>query len=161
MHGQEVAAAIHEAWRVLAAQEGWAMQPHFDEPCAELAKVDKWGNRAPGRRIPASRRCWHWSALDSTKREDCAEVAVPEEELLAILDQNIERMAEAEKDGWMDHRARNDWQCGASGGNARKLHSATLPYSQLPEREKGKDGNSMRHYQDFAARTRHRIVRLA
>jgi hypothetical protein len=33
-----------------------------------------------------------------------------------------------------------------------------LPYAKLPEREKGKDRNTIRHYPDFAARAGYRIV---
>jgi hypothetical protein len=33
-----------------------------------------------------------------------------------------------------------------------------LPYAQLPEREKGKDRNSIRHYPDIAAHAGYRIV---
>jgi hypothetical protein len=41
-----------------------------------------------------------------------------------------------------------------------KLHPDMLHYPQLPEQEKGKDRNTIRHYPDFAAGARHRIVRL-
>jgi hypothetical protein len=33
-----------------------------------------------------------------------------------------------------------------------------LPYVKLPEREKGKDRNTIRHYPDFAARAGFQIV---
>ena len=33
-----------------------------------------------------------------------------------------------------------------------------LPYAELPEREKGKDRNTVRRYADFAARAGSRIL---
>jgi hypothetical protein len=73
------------------------------------------------------------------------------------LEENIERLAEAE------HETRDD---------AKKLHPDMRPHAKLPEREKGKDRNTIRvngasppqrlalgrHYPDFAARVGFRIV---
>ena len=81
-------------------------------------------------------------------------------DLREVLEQNIERMAEAEHGGWMDHRARNGWRYAEKRCDEKKLHPALLPFAQLPEREKGKDRNSVQHYPDFAARANLRIVRL-
>jgi hypothetical protein len=85
---------------------------------------------------------------------------LPSEELDALLHQNIDRLAEAEHDGWMEHRERNGWRHGKPRDDALKLHPAMVPYAQLPEQEKGKDRNTIRHYPDFAAGADYRIVRL-
>jgi hypothetical protein len=82
---------------------------------------------------------------------------MPADELKAQLEQNLERLAEAEHDGWMEHRTRNGWRWAATRDDARKLHPDMLPYGKLPEREKGKDRNTIRHYPDFAARAGYRI----
>jgi len=39
-------------------------------------------------------------------------------------------------------------------------HRDMSPYARLPEQEKGKDRNTIRHYPDFAAGAQYRIVRL-
>ncbi len=83
---------------------------------------------------------------------------VPDDELRAQLAENVERLAEAEHDGWVEHRSRNGWRWAATRDDARKLHPDMLPYGKLPEQEKGKDRNTIRHYPDSAARAGYRIV---
>lgn len=157
MQGEEVAAAIHETWRALARKEGWSMQPNFDKPYAELAEVDKEDNRAAGRRIP---EVLALAGLGLRRAGDGAEVAVPEAELRELLEQNIERLAEAEHNGWMNHRERNGWRWAEKRCDAKLEHPAMKPYDKLEEEQKGKDRNSIRHYPDFATRANHRIVRI-
>jgi hypothetical protein len=150
-----LAAAIHETWRALGKTEGWSMQPHLDKPYDNLAEIDKEDNRAAARRIPEALAL---VGLGLRQDKDSAPAAVPKKELKAQLDQNIERLAEAEHDGWMEHRSRNGWRWAETRDDARKLHPDMLPYANLPEREKGKDRNTIRHYRDFAARAGFRIV---
>jgi hypothetical protein len=150
-----LAPAIHETWRALGQKEGWPMQPNFDKPYAELAQIDKEDNRAGARRIP---EVLALIGLGLRRDEDGAPAAVPEDELKAQLDQNIERLAEAEHDGWMEHRSRNGWRYAEKRDDTRKLHPDMLPFAELPEREKGKDRNTIRHYPDFAVRAGYRIV---
>jgi hypothetical protein len=131
------------------------MQPNFDKPYAELAEIDKEDNRAGARRIP---EVLAMVGLGLRRDEDGAPAAVPVDELTAQLDQNIERLAEAEHDGWMEHRSRNGWRYAETRDDTRKLHPDMLPFAALPERENGKDRNTIRHYPDFAARAGYRIV---
>jgi hypothetical protein len=154
---EKIAAAIHETYRALSKEEGWSMQPHFDKPYAELAEIDKEDNRAAARRMPEALAL---IGLGLRGQSEGEEAALPPEELKALLDQNIDRTAEAEHDGWMEHRARNGWRYGKTRDEPHKLTPAMVPYAQLPEQEKGKDRNSVRHYPDFAARADYRIVRL-
>jgi hypothetical protein len=150
-----VAAAIHDTWRALAREEGWSMQPHLDNPYAELAETDKEDNRAAARRIP---EVLALVGLGLRRDEDQEQVLFAAEELRARLEKNMERLAEAEHDGWMEQRRRSGWGWGERRDDARRLHPAMLPYVKLPEREKGKDRNTIRHYPDFAGRAGFRIV---
>ena len=75
------------------------------------------------------------------------------------LEQNIERLAEAEHDGWMAHQAAAGWRLGPARDDAAKRHPSMVPYARLPEAEKQKDRNNVRQYPDFAARAGYRIVR--
>jgi hypothetical protein len=133
------------------------MQPHLDKPYKDLAEIWKEDNRAAARRIP---EVLALVGLGLRKGADDAPAAVPKGELKAQLEQNIERLAEAEHDGWMEHRSRNGWRWAGTRDDAKKLHPDMLPYAKLPEREKGKDRNTIRHYPDFAAGAQYRIVRL-
>jgi len=150
-----LAAVIHETWLRLAREEGWSMQPHLDKPYAELLETDKEDNRAAARRIPA---VLSLVGLGLRKGKDGAPAAVPRDDLRAQLDQNIERLAEAEHDGWMAQRRCNGWRWAKTRNDPLRLHPAVLPYAELTEREKRKDRNSVRHYPDFATEAGYRIV---
>jgi len=150
-----LASAIHETWRALAREEGWSMQPQLDKPYLKLAEADKEDNRVAARRIP---EILALIGLGLQKDGDGTPPTAPDGELEAQFDRNMERLAEAEHDGWLEQRRSNGWRYGETRDDGRKLHPAMLPYAQLPEREKGKDRNSIRHYPDFVARAGYRIV---
>jgi hypothetical protein len=150
-----IAAAIHETWRALAREEGWSMQPHLDRPYGQLPEADKEDNRAAARRIPEVLKL---VGLGLRLDHDHARVLIAADELRAELEKNMESLAEAEHDGWMEQRRRSGWRWGETRDDSRKLHPAMLPYAKLPEREKGKDRNAIRHYPDFAGRAGFRIV---
>jgi hypothetical protein len=150
-----VAAAIHETWRALAREEGWSMQPHLDRPYAQLAEIDKEDNRAAARRIP---EVLSLAGLGLRSDENHKPVIITADELRARLENNMERLAEAEHDGWLAQRRQNGWRWAATRDDARKQHPAMLPYANLPEREKDKDRNTIRHYPDFAAHSGYRIA---
>jgi len=146
---EHVAAAIHETWRSLSRVEGWSMQPHLDRPYAELSDADKADNRAAARRMGDVLAVAGLTLGDDPVRPSAA------------LPADLEPMAEAEHDGWMAQRAQQGWTWSETRDDAAKHHPSMLPYAQLPEREKDKDRNNIRHYPEFAARAGLRIVPLA
>jgi hypothetical protein len=150
-----LAAAIHETWRALARVEGWSMQLHLDKPYAELVESDKEDNRAAAHRIP---KVLAQVGFGLRRDKDRTSPKAAGGELNTQLEQNMERLAEAEHDGWMAQRWRNGWRWAETRDDARKLHPAMLPHAQLPEHEKGKDRTNIRHYADFAARAGYRIM---
>lgn len=143
-----IAAAIHETWRALSRTEGWSMQPNLDRPYAELADADKQDNRAAAGRMGDVLAIAGLTLVNDTARTE------------APLPEDVEPMAEAEHNGWLAHRAGNGWTWAATRDDAAKHHPSMLPYARLPEREKEKDRNNIRHYPEFAARAGCRIVRL-
>ncbi len=153
-----LAEGIHETWRTLAATEGWKMQPHFDKPYAGLAEIDKEDNRAAARRIPEV-LALAGLGIEGEKQAQ-SDDAPSETDIRSHLEHHMERLAEAEHDGWMDQRLRNGWHCGTPRDDARKIHPLLIPYSRLPDKEKGKDRNSVRHFPDMVARAGYRIVWL-
>jgi hypothetical protein len=157
IQGEEVAAGIHETWRDLGRVKGGSLRPRFDKPYADLEETDKEDNRAAGRRIP---EILGIVGLGLRRAGDGDEPAVPDAEWAQILEQHIEKMAEAEHNGWMGHRTSIGWRYDPIRNDEKLLHPAMRPYAELPEKEKDKDRNSVRHYPDFAARANHRIVRL-
>jgi hypothetical protein len=146
---ETIAAAIHETWRALSRAEGWSMQPNLDRPYGDLAEADKDDNRAAARRMGEVLAIAGLMLTDKSTKPD------------ASLPADLEPMAEAEHNGWMDQRARAGWSWAATRDDAAKHHPSMLPYDQLPEREKAKDRSNVRHYPEFAARAGYRIVHSA
>jgi hypothetical protein len=157
MDEEAVAAAIHEGWRALSRAEGWSMQPRIDRPYAELGEPDKEVNRAAARRIPA---VLAKAGLALRRAGEGAEPALADVDLRRLLEQGMERLAEAEHNGWMAHMAGDGWRHGAVRDDAAKRHPSMIPYAQLSEAEKEKDRNNVRYYPDFAASAGHRVVRV-
>ena len=142
-----IAAAIHATWRALSRSEGWSMQPRLDQPFAALTEPDKEDNRAAARRMGDVLKAGGFALdLDTS--------AIPP----SALESNIETMAEAEHNGWMAHRAANGWTHSAARDDAAKQHPSMVPYAQLPELEKEKDRNNLRHYPEFAIRAGLKII---
>jgi len=156
LQDEKVAAAIHETWRALLREKGWPMQERLDRPYAELTDVDKEDNRAAARRMP---QVLALAGLALHRAGDEPKPPLNATEVRETIEENLEKMAEAEHIGWMDHRTRNGWQYGSERNDARKRHPAIRPYAELPEPEKTKDRSSIMEYPKFAARAECRIVR--
>jgi len=144
---ETIAAAIHETWRALSRAEGWSMQPSLDRPYAELSEADKDNSRAAASRMGRVLAAGGLALSDDPAQ---AEAGLPG---------SLEAMAAAEHDGWMEHRAETGWTWGAVRDDAARKHPSMVPYADLPESEKEKDRNNIRHYPAFAARAGCRIVR--
>jgi hypothetical protein len=145
---ETIAAAIHDTWRTLSRAEGWSMQPRLDRPYAELGDPEKEENRA------AAHRMHKVLAIEGlTLSNDPAR-------LEAALPEGLELMAETEHALWVAHRSRNGWSWAAKRDDATKHHPSMVPYAQLPETEKEKDRNNIRHFPEFAAGAGFHIVRM-
>jgi hypothetical protein len=149
-----LAAAIHDTWRALAHGQAWPMQPSFDKPYAQLAPIVREETCAAARRIP---EVLALIGLRLRRNENDASPTLPPDELKARLEQNLERLAEAEHNGWMAHRCVNGWCYGETRDDERKLHPDMLPYAQLPERVRDKCRNDVRFYPTLAVRAGYRI----
>jgi hypothetical protein len=155
---ETLAEGIHETWRALAAKEGWKMQPQFDQPYAQLAPIDKEDNRAAARRIP---EILALAGMGIAKEQEAASSDPPIDAVIrAHLEHHLERLSEAEHNGWIAHRTKNGWSYGETRDEKKKIHPLLVPYARLPEKEKNKDRNSVRHFPDMAARAGYRIVWL-
>ena len=155
---EPLAEAIHETWRALSVKEGWKMRPQFDMPYAQLASIDKEDNRAAARRIPEI------LALVGMGIADKTQPVAPDEPSNTIvnahLEHHLERLSEAEHDGWMEQRLKNGWRYGEPRDDKNKIHPLLVPYATLPEKEKEKDRNSVRHFPDMVVKAGYRIVWL-
>jgi hypothetical protein len=155
---ETLAEGIHETWRALAAKEGWKMQPQFDKSYEDLAPIDKEDNRAAARRIP---EILALAGMGIAGEKEPASSEEPSGAAIrAHLEHHLERLAEAEHDGWMEQRLKNGWRYGEPRDDANKIHPLLIPYARLPEKEKNKDRNSVRHFPDMVAKAGYRIVWL-
>ncbi len=145
---ETIAAAIHETWRALSKAQGWKMQPRLDRDYADLAEADKDDNRAAAGRMGSVLAVAGLGLSDD-----------PAAQGTVIPASAMEPMAEAEHDGWLAHRAATGWSYAPTRDDAAKQHPSLIPYAQLPESEKEKDRNNIRHYADFAARAGYKITR--
>jgi hypothetical protein len=150
---EALAPAIHETWRALSRQERWKMAPHLDKPYAQLAAVDREDNRAAARRIPAI------LALAGLKLEKAAGRGKPEDPAIrAHLKHHLERLAEAEHEGWMEHRLRNGWRPASARDDTKKQSPALVPYAALSDADQRKDRSAVGHFPEIVARAGYRIT---
>jgi len=155
---ETLAEGIHETWRALARKEGWEMQPQFAKPYAQLAPIDKEDNRAAARRIP---EILALAGMGIADEKEAAASGQPDDDVVSKhLEHHLERLAEAEHDGWMEQRLKNGWRYGEPRDDEKKIHPLLRPYADLPEKEKNKDRNSVRHFPDMVAMAGYRIVWL-
>ncbi len=151
-----LAPAIHETWRRLSVKEGWTMPPHLDRPYAELAPGDQGENLAAARRIP---EILGLAGLGLAKvTPDFPSELHGDDEIRQHLERQLERLSEAEHDGWMAHRVRNGWRYHETRDDERKLHPSLVPYATLTDAEKKKDRNSVRHFPDMVRLAGYRIL---
>lgn len=74
------------------------------------------------------------------------------------IEQNLELLAEAEHDGWMEYRLRNGWRKGERKIVDERVHHLLVPYADLPEPEKDKDREAVRRYVDILVEANYWIV---
>jgi RyR domain len=150
---ETLAPAIHETWRRLSEKEGWKMQPHLDKPYKELEEVDKEENRAAARRIPEV------LALAGLKLEEKRDAAQQDDaDIRRHLEHHMERLAEAEHNGWMEHRIKNGWHYNEKRSDFLKQHPALLPYARLSEIDQKKDKNSVKKFPDMVSLAGYQIM---
>jgi hypothetical protein len=136
----KIAEWIHKAW----LEGDWPRQSYLDKPFADLAPIDKEDNRAAARRIPDVLAL---VGLGLAKPEDVDEKKKADEaQVKTYINFHIERLAEAEHEGWMKQRAKNGWVFGKERDDAKKHHPSMVPYAQLSEPEKDKDRAAVRNY---------------
>lgn len=146
----DVAQMIHETWRAKCRAEGWPMQPHLDRPYEEIADSDKEENRAAARGMAEVLAAVRLMFVDADRGQD---VSTP------MLEALLEEMAKAEHALWTARHASDGWAYGPVRDEASKKHPSMIAYDQLPEAEKEKGRNNVRHYPDFAALAGLKIVR--
>jgi len=147
---EALAAVIHNTWRGSAANK----QPHLDKEYMYLDPVDKEPNRAAARRIPAV------LALAGMGLEADPHASGHAPDTNEQLKLHLERLAEAEHNGWMAQRQENGWSFAKERNNKLKQHPAMVPFRELSEDYRELDRISVRNYPNIIQLAKYRIVFL-
>ena len=150
MFAEKLAPAIHQNWRdhLLPEQRGGV----YDRPFHDMREDGKSANVAAAMRIP--------EILNLVGYELEFGESTPDQEraISARLEQNMEVLAAAEHDGWMEERRLSGWSYGAERDNIARKHPLLVPYDALPDSEKEKDRQTVRSYPSYARLAGLRIV---
>jgi hypothetical protein len=152
IHAEDLAPFVHDFYRQLGKKEKW-IRPEMDKDFDLLSEDYKEDNRAAAVRIP--------HVLDLVGL-----YVVPESfpksqsitEIMEIIEANIEILAEAEHNDWMEFKIKNGWTYGEPRDDSKKIHDCMKPYHELCEKNKEKDRNAVRHYQDILKEAKYKIV---
>lgn len=146
---ESLAAALHENYRREAHKQGWPLQPEVDRPYADLAENWKDANRAAARRIPEVLAVIGVALVPSSQAQ--AHTHCTQAQLAARIAADIERLAEAEHDGWVHDRLQRGWQYGPTRDDAHKIHPSLVPFAELSEQDREKDRTNVRGYPELIA----------
>ena len=112
--------------------------------------------------VAAARRITMVLSLISMQVVGKSEVKTKEAENIdEVINENIELLAEAEHDGWMEEKLKNGWRPtnqGEKRNDKLEIHNCLIPYSDLSEKEKDKDRDSVRNYPAIVDRAGYMIV---
>jgi hypothetical protein len=151
MNSEELAPSVHDFYRALCRKEGWTIQ--YDMEYADLPDGVKADNVAAAARIP---RVLALAGLAVVSKDHPSTMAPDEVE--KILEANLELLAEAEHDGWMEQKYRDGWSHSLVRDDDAKKHPCLVQYATLSEEEKKKDRDAVRHYPDIVERAGYKIV---
>ena len=131
---EQQAKRIHEGYRKITDQATVASRINRDYENLEPAK--KEDNRAAARRTPDILAL---IGLGVVREEDTDAEVPSEDEVTQLIKLHLERLAEAEHEGWMAQRILNGWMHGPTRDYDRRVHNCLVPYAKLSEddREEG------------------------
>lgn len=175
---EAIATRIHAFYCEQSQQEGW--KNDFPQPFHELPEFMKVDNRAAARRIG---HVLSLAGLQVLPRGDQEWTTDEQQEIAAIIEQNIDLLAEGEHDGWTAARLQQGWRLGPRKDIPKRESHLLVPYAELPaqiqkkqeterrngqtptksvaaevEAEKKKDRDSVRNYVRIIAQTPFRIA---
>ena len=151
---ETLAEAVHETWRVLGREAGWLAKGD-DKDFHELGAFLKNSNLAAVDRMAGTLDLIGLALAPGDATEE--EVTHTRRK----IEYHLELLAEAEHNGWMVWYLDQGWQWGPVKDENKQTHPCLKPYALLPDQEKNKDRNAVRHYPDFARGARMHITSVA
>jgi len=147
-----LAPAVHSFYRALAQREGWSIQ--YDVDYEQLPETIKADNVDAALRIPEVLGLVGLELVPA----DSDRARVDEKQAAAVIESNLELLAEAEHEGWQRAKFDSGWRQGTPRNDAAKIHDALIPYRKLTDENRAKDRDAVRNYPKIAARAGFRIV---
>ena len=124
----------------------------YSDNFAELSADLQGDNRAAAARIPLVLE------LVGLSVEKDVSVEGTTAEVQQVIERHIELLAEAEHDGWMEHKRRNGWVYAERRDREKRHHPSLRPYRELPDTDKEKDRSQVRNYPEILKRVQYRVV---
>lgn len=145
-----LAPLIHERWR--PSGKG---SPN-DVPFDHLPEETRQANLAAAERIPRVLALAGLRIVPQGAPQSSNPSAIRQ-----TIEENLERLAEAEHEYWMDQKRGSGWVYGETRDDAAKRHPSMVPYHDLTPAEKDKDRDSVLRYPDLLRACGFEIVRIA
>jgi hypothetical protein len=151
---EKLAKEIHHYWweRSKDPDKGWKISDELNCPYGDLKDEWKRDNRAAAVRIPEVLEL-AGLYVEADKAKQGSDRIVNR-----VIEHYVELLAEAEHDGWLEHRRRNGWTRSVERDDNRKLHPDMKPYRELDDHAKNKDRDTVTKYPDMLERAGYRIV---
>lgn len=146
---ERLARVIHD--RYLARHAGAASPAPALVPWEDLAEHLRLANREQARDIG---RKLHEVGRVLVVRSPAAGPDAP------LTDEELEHLAEMEHERWVAERRAAGWRLDADRDDARRLHSAMLPWAELPEDVRDLDRHAVRQMPGILADAGFQIVRV-
>jgi hypothetical protein len=151
-HAEGLARFVHNYFRQLGKKEK-SIGPETDTDYDQLTEDYKEDNRAAAARIPHMLDLVGLYIVPETFPK-----SQPVTEIMEIIEANIELLADAEHNDWMDHKMKNGWKYHEVRDDSKRVHDCLKPYLMLSENNKEKDRNAVRHYPDILKEAKYKIV---
>jgi len=142
---EDLAPHVHGFYLDLAKKEGWT--PEYPMAFEELPDAIKQDNLAAARRIPDVLGLAGLIVVGKNQGS-----AADPKMVRAIIEANIELLAEAEHDGWMEFKKASGWRLGEKRDDSSKIHPSLKAFNGLRETDKVKDRNAVRHFPEMVER---------
>lgn len=150
VNAKKLAPAVHDYYRQLCKKNGWPVQ--YDNDYNDLPPDIRADNTAAAMRIP---EVLSQAGLRVEENASASNVG----EVRAVIESQMEALAEAEHIGWMEEKLKCGWAYGPIRDDARKIHPALISYAALSEADKEKDRNAVRSYPEIVNLAGYAIVK--
>jgi hypothetical protein len=154
LNREAIAPSIHEYYWKRGKKEGW-IKPEMDKPYEDLDEYIKEFNLAAAERMP---EVLSLVGHEIVTKEHSDNLSHDEYNTLLDDKNNLERMAEAEHDGWLEFMLLNGYERAETTNHEEKKSDSLISYKDLSETNKGKDRNGVMCYYEILENAGYQII---